>query len=189
MNILLLAGPGGVGKSTTARAIVYRMESLGRKTVVLSFAGPLYKLTAQAVRVSEERLRSGKEVPLTAEDTPIPSIVGRTPRQCLQKIGESFRQNFGGLFWVDQWLIAAKESGADIVIADDARHPEEYALGTVIELARGDVHYACDHASSMPPDPKIVWSKIDIGVAPPDVVAALIVGQLQKHEFIRGQAT
>lgn len=186
---LLLAGPGGVGKSTTAHLLVERLKPYDITAVVQSFAGPLYKLTAQAIQVSEARMRAGKEKPLTAEDTPIASIVGKTPRQCLQKIGESFRQNFGGHFWVDQWLSAARSSGADIVIADDARHQEEYAIGHVFELCRRGVSYACDHPSSMPPDPKVVLDVVDIGGYPPEVVVAMTRRLMIKHGIIRGKET
>jgi hypothetical protein len=182
-NFLLLAGPGGVGKSTTARHMAAHLDDLGLKAAVISFAGPLYRLTSQAIRVPEEWLRSHKEVPIV-EESPIGAVRGRTPRQCLQKIGESFRHNFGGSFWVDQWLLAARASGANWVIADDARHGDEYALGKVVELVRKGVDYAGDHPSAMRPSPDAVWRRCDIGDDPPAKVAYRIICWLDAAELL-----
>ncbi len=182
-NFLLLAGPSGVGKSTTARHLAAHLEDLGLKAVVLSLAGPLYHVTSQAIRVSEGWMRANKETPII-EESPILSVRGRTPRQCLEKIGESFRQNFGGTFWVDQWLLAARESGANWVIADDARHGDEFSLGNVVELVRKGVDYAGDHPSAMRPNPDAIWRRCDIGDDPPAKVAYRIIRWLDAAEML-----
>lgn len=186
-QIIQFAGPGGVGKSTTAQHLRIILGDIGIKALVASYAGPLYEVTARITGVHEGMMRANKEKPIDPSWTAVASVHGVTPRQCLQRVGESMRALFGPNIWVDRMretVAFAEKENCDWVIIDDARHDSEFALGNVVELTRSGVDYARNHASAMPPDPKFVWHRINIGKDAPVRVAHRVLVHMDMQGLI-----
>lgn len=164
--IIGLAGPGHVGKSTTAKKLVKSFNKLYPtfKTCSFAFATPIYELVQNLIHIPIDQLKDEiyKETPWTEETTPIKCLNGWTPRKLLQIIGtECFRKNINENFWVHAAISSIKNN--DIAISEDARFSNEYEnCDIVIELEREGIEYLCNHASAMPPDPKYIWKKIKL---------------------------
>lgn len=165
-KIIGLAGPGKVGKSTTANALSRELAAVDSslKIIRYAFASPIYTIasTLTGLSVSDLKNEKTKEVPWTAENAPMPCLIGWHPRKFLQIIGtECFRDNVSQNFWVEATLQYVKNF--DIAIIEDARFDNEFELcDLVIELERDGVEYAKNHPSAMPPNPKYVWEKIHL---------------------------
>jgi hypothetical protein len=164
--IVGLAGPGKVGKSTTAKLAI---ESFNKnfpklKVIRYAFASPIYDMASYLTGWTVEKLKDlkYKEVEWTVETAPIPCLVGYSPRTFLQKIGtECFRNIIHSNFWIDVTLSKVKEY--DVAIIEDARFENEFKIcDMVIELQRSGIEYAGNHASAMPPDPKYISAKVKI---------------------------
>lgn len=166
MFLIGLAGPAGVGKSTTATSLVYSLQSLNKDLKIRydAFATPLYHICSYLLGIPVETLASQdyKNLPWTEETAPLPCLVGWTPRKFIQKTGtECFRNNIHTDFWVQ--VSRKMLSNHDIVIMGDARFPNEYqACDYVIELSRNGVEYAGDHASAMKPDSKYIHMNLQL---------------------------
>lgn len=162
--IVGLAGPGKVGKSTTAKRLVnaFRERHDQLRVTNYAFAQPLYEVASLLTELPVDTLRneSYKETPWTDKTAPIPGLIDWTPRKFLQVVGtECFRNQVCSSFWVQMTL--KKISSFDIAFIEDARFPNEYELcNIVIELEREGVVYAKNHPSAMPPEEKYVWKKI-----------------------------
>lgn len=178
---LLIAGPAGVGKSTTARALQDQLRNNGLAVRVFSFATPLYEHAARIAGISSVDILRALKEKMLRDATPVRAFHEITGRQLLQKLGQGMRDLFGPEFWADQAVEAVRRWAIDqssdhcIAIFDDARHPEEFPLGHVIELAREGVTYACDHPSSMPVPPDVCWLRVDLTKLSPAAAAAYIV--------------
>jgi len=168
LSVICLAGPGGVGKSTTAKQLVKSFKKLYTNLHVdsMAFADPLYSTVSNLVGLPVDLLKSQdyKEVVWTEETAPMPALIGWTPRQLLQKVGtECFRQNIHSDFWVQSALRQAYIRNLDIVIMEDARFDNEYAMATInIELKRDGIQYACNHPSAMPPTPSLMHVTLEL---------------------------
>lgn len=162
--IVGLAGPGHVGKSTTAKNLTKSFKFLypDLKIRTFAFADPIYKMVSELTGLSNETLKNEiyKETPWTKDTTPMPCLIGWTPRKFLQIIGtECFREKVNVNFWVEAALCKLKEY--DIVISEDSRFENEYIpANIVIELEREGLEYLKNHASAMPPEQKYIWKKI-----------------------------
>jgi len=162
MYIICLAGPGGVGKSTTAKALVKSFNKLFPELKIenMAFADPIYELASNLLGIPVELLKSQeyKEVVWTKETSPMPSLIGWTPRKFLQIVGtEGFRNNVANDFWVEVTIRKAQIKNLDFVVMEDARFSNEYDKSSLtIELKRDNIQYKCNHASAMPPDPKYI---------------------------------
>lgn len=162
--IVGLAGPGHVGKSTTAKNIVKSINKLypDLKACTFAFANPIYNLINSLIDVPISTLKDEvyKETPWNEETSPMPCLVGWTPRKFAQIIGtECFRKNIDQNFWVDAAICKIKNF--DIAISEDSRFDNEYEMSNiVIELEREGIYYLKNHASAMPPNPKYIWKKI-----------------------------
>ena len=161
--VVTFAGPAKVGKSTSAKTIEKLIKIYYPEINVgcFAFADPLYEICSLLLNIPIETLMSQeyKDVPWTNESTPLPGLVGWTPRKFLQKVGtEGFRQQIYNEFWVDCAINRAK--GFDIALFGDGRFENEFIKSDyVIELSRDGVEYAMDHPSAMPPAKELVDEK------------------------------
>jgi hypothetical protein len=161
-----LAGPGRVGKSTTAKALVkmFNINHYDIKAINTAFAKPLYDVASLLTGLPIDTLKDEvyKETPWTIENSPIPTLNGWTPRKFLQIIGtECFRQNVSESFWVEATL--KQISNYDVAFVEDARFENEFTFcDMVIELERDGVEYAMNHPSAMPPPEKCVDIKFKL---------------------------
>jgi len=163
-TIIGLAGPGGVGKSTTSKAISKLLKDDGYTVTSSAFAEPLYEVTSLITGIPVEKLKSQdyKETPWTDNNAPIPCLSEWTPRKLLQIIGtECFRENINYDFWIQ--LAISRVKNYDFAIFEDARFVNEYEKCHVVyELARPGVEYKMNHPSAMPPDKKYINSIIEL---------------------------
>lgn len=160
-----LAGPANVGKSTTAKMLYDEFEKIEKNSATTyAFAEPIYEMVKNITGVPIYILKSQdyKNVEWTEKTSPLPSLVGWTPRKFLQKIGtECFRQQIFEDFWIEYAI--KNVSQFKIAIFEDARFENEFKkCDIVIELEREGVVYAMDHPSAMPPDQKYVTMKINL---------------------------
>jgi len=186
--IIGLAGPGHVGKSTTAKKILeaFNTFTISNKRTLFTkifpdvplplnpifdlkigsfaFAMPIYELVSSITgfEISQLKDETFKETPWTSENSPMPCLIDWTPRKLLQIIGtECFRNNVNKDFWIE--LSLSKIKNYDIAICEDSRFSNEYKkCDIVIELERDGIDYLMNHASAMPPDKKYVWKKIKL---------------------------
>lgn len=164
--IVGLAGPGHVGKSTTAKNLVKSFNYLhpDLKVCTFAFANPIYNLINGLLDIPVPTLKDEvyKETPWTDETSPMPCLVGWTPRKFAQIVGtECFRNNVSQKFWVEAAICKIKNF--DIAISEDSRFDNEYKMSNVvIELQREGIDYLRNHASAMPPNQEYIWKKISL---------------------------
>jgi cytidylate kinase len=178
--IVGLAGPANVGKSTTARRLKETCNALypELKVCTFAFASKLYETMELLTGIPKETLKSQeyKEVVWTLETSPMPCLVGWTPRKFAQIIGtEGIRNNVDKNFWVECAIKSVKQF--DIAISEDSRFDTEYAASNInFELCRSNISYACNHASAMPPHQKFIYEKINLheGMEYMDIVKTIV---------------
>jgi len=164
--VIGLAGPGHVGKSTTAKALVSTFNKVypDLKVTNAAFATPLYEVASLLIKIPIDVLKGEiyKETVWTKETSPMNSLVGWTPRKFLQVIGtECFRNNVNSDFWIDATFQEIKSF--DVVFMEDSRFENEYKFSDlVIELERDGIIYAKNHPSAMPPDEKYIYKKLKL---------------------------
>jgi hypothetical protein len=164
------SGPAKVGKSTTTKRVKEEIQKINPsiKVCEYAFASPLYEICSIITGVEVETLKSQsyKEVVWNEETSPIPSLIGWTPRKFLQIVGtECFRQNISQNFWVE--CARKRVENYDIALIGDARFENEFlGCNYNIELSREGITYACDHPSAMPPPKHLIHSRI---ILTPDV--------------------
>lgn len=164
--IVGLAGPGKVGKSTTAKRLVASFNTLypNLKVSNYAFAAPIYEISSLLTGLPIEKLKdeSLKELTWNKKTAPMPCLEGWTPRKFLQIIGtECFRNNVDKNFWIETAL--QKIKSFDIAFIEDARFTNEFErCNTVIELERDGVEYAMNHPSAMPPPRHFIQKKIKL---------------------------
>ena len=142
MQMIIIAGQAGVGKSTLAKLIAEEVFRIGQVPVLLSFAGPL----------KEEAKRRG----YSKEDNP------EKYREYCQEIGNARREEEPD-YWVEKFdkelqKVLARENkdikeGAKywerVIIVDDCRYVNELAYGvlynaTTLFMSYGDREFE-DH--------------------------------------------
>jgi DNA polymerase III delta prime subunit len=162
--IIGLAGPGGVGKSTTAKALSKMLNGMGIHSTNYAFAEPLYEICSLITGIPIETLKAQnfKEKFWTDQDAPIPCLNGWTPRKLLQMVGtECFRNNIHQNFWIELAISKVKEY--DIAVFEDARFTNEYEKCHIVyEVTRDGVDYLQNHASAMPPDKRYISAIINL---------------------------
>lgn len=180
--IIALAGPGCVGKSTTAKKIVEALKTKSTDpyfAINYAFANPIYEIVSYITGWPIDMLKNQnlKEKLWDDTDCPLPCLNGWTPRKLLQIIGtECFRNNVSYDFWIQ--LAIKKTEKYQYVVMEDARFENEFiASDYVIELSRDGVEYACNHASAMPPNPIYIDKKIHLY---PDIQFDEIVEEIIK---------
>ena len=151
MKIIALAGPMGVGKSTTA----YLLAAKTPGAVVMSFATPLRAMLSSLL--ISRGMSAGEVydwVHLTErKNVPCPALNGKTVRHALQTLGTEWgRDLIDPYIWADTAVQRALSGPGELVIFDDARFDTELervtaAGGTVYELHRAGIEYPAGHAS------------------------------------------
>lgn len=158
--ILGFCGPAKVGKTTTSNALVdiFKTKYPDVKIGSTSFAAPLYDIVSYITKIPVDKLQdqSYKEVPWTESTSPIPGLLGWTPRKLLQIVGtECFRSNVHNDFWIQ--LAHKNCEQYDIAIIADCRFENELnMLDCAIELHREHIDYAKNHPSAMPPKQELI---------------------------------
>jgi len=166
VKVVGLAGPAGVGKSTTTIAFVEIFKKLypALKTKNIAFADPMYNLISHFTQIPISTLKSQnyKNIKWNQKTAPMPCLNGWSPRRFLQVIGtDCFRNEIHNDFWVQLSIKQAEDN--DIIFVEDARFDNEYEMcNIVIELKRDGIQYACDHPSAMPPDKKYIDFVIEL---------------------------
>lgn len=165
--IVGFCGPAQVGKTTTAKALVKMVNErndINIKVDHYAFALPLYEACSKLVNIPVEILESApyKDTPWNEENSPLPFLVGWSPRKFLQVIGtDLIRTQIHNDFWLESAIRNVKD--LDIAFMADARFPNEFErCDYLIELSRDGIQYACNHPSAMPPDEKFVAEKVDL---------------------------
>lgn len=154
-HIIGLAGPAGVGKDTTGKALA-KILGENKPCRVDYLAKPLYAMASQlsGVPVEELQRRESKEVPFERSMfCPPKGLEQWSPRKLLQFLGQSMRAAFGGDVWVNRLLDRNRDflEMGGYVIVTDVRYENEAAIcNAVVELAREGFAYAGDHPSAMP---------------------------------------
>ncbi|MBJ3776414.1 P-loop NTPase family protein [Acuticoccus mangrovi] len=169
-----LAGPGGVGKSTTARALAASMPF-----VVVPISTPIKAMMQalyEAFGVDGETIRRKLDGDL--KRVPCAVLGGRTPTYAMQTLGTEWGRN---LIATDLWVRWWRREAADCVAAglvpvnDSVRFAEEadavHELGGVVVGLAGRGDLAADHASEhgVPAD-----ATVTVAGAPADVAAAVL---------------
>ncbi len=153
--VIGLAGPDGVGKSTTAIHIARRVSVLHKDWVgyTESFALPLYEALSTMFRVSIDHIRAHKNDIFTESTAPVPCMRGFTWRFMLRQLGSGFGRN---LVHPDLWPQIAMSrvktwaGKTNLITFDDLRfEPESVHCAVIFELMREGVEYAKDHDSSV----------------------------------------
>lgn len=143
-KILALAGPKGVGKTTTAR-ILKHSSPIFSAAAIKSFAGPL-KDMLQTILPPEAFTAEGKE-------DAVYGLCGRTPRYLMQTLGTEWgRKIVGEQVWLETMRRQIASSPAKVIIIDDLRFDNEAAFvqdlgGVVMEVTRPGFNYTNLHSS------------------------------------------
>ncbi len=176
-----LAGPKKVGKSTTSLHLDAALRRLKLTPLRSAFASPLYRAVSEITGIDEDILRDQqvKDTPLTAEQTSNPCLIGRTPREILEWLGQGIRDFLGLDHWVHRAFAKKATLPGTILVFEDARHGPEYEVcDLVFELRRDGLEYPGNHPSAMPPNPDDVDHVIDMNGATPEHVADLICARV-----------
>lgn len=165
--VLGLTGPGGVGKSTVARALLktsvgcqmpseFVIAAASLPPLILHIGGPIKAMLAAFYAdagVSAALIQSKLDGDL--KRTPCHYLGGKTPTHAMQTLGTEWgRQAITPTLWLDQWSSKATAAFAEgrMVINDSVRFENEAAAirnlgGVVVKLTgrRGDLE--ATHAS------------------------------------------
>lgn len=165
-----MTGPKGVGKSTLA-AMMSENEAIPNPIEILSFATPLKRMAA-SILPPEAFTPEGKEDPKFG-------ICGKTPRHILQTLGTDWgRMMVGSNIWVEAMRNRILASDAPVVIIDDLRFENEWALvkelgGIVIRLERKGIAYTGEHASEQPIPPHMIDCVLDLDRVHPNHLSTI----------------
>jgi len=170
--VITLAGPDGVGKSTTALEIVRAGNKTRATFTSLAIAEPIYKAVSVITNVPviylhEYNHRTFLEI---AKDRSLPvpaTFFPRTVRDVLRAFGsDAVRRTFGDDVWLDHVKARISSCRVDVVVIEDARTPVEWAFGKMILLSRHGVTYSKAHETDCPPPSEMVWASYDLSASP-----------------------
>ena len=175
MKIIGLTGPKGSGKSHIAKQLTKD------RGVILSFAGPIKAMLAQAnILPPEAFLPEHKENPALGR-------CGKTPRYLMQTLGTEWgRQIIGEDIWVETVVsqihcLRNSEEPPKIVVIDDLRFGNEAKAivnlgGSVHRVIRPGFDYTHEHASEQPVPEQFLSGEIlnDQQPLPPTKIAHLL---------------
>lgn len=148
MNLIGLAGPEGVGKSTLAEAFI---QSYGG--VRLSFATPLKKMLDKFSSCLGDELDEAFLDPRNKEVV-LPSL-GFSYRQAAQRLGTEWGRALSPNIWTNIFINEANRLSRSHkwIVCDDVRFPNEVETihnlgGVVLGLSRTGKNYSNLHPSS-----------------------------------------
>lgn len=123
--IIAFLARAGSGKSTAAAFVEKHWGPVER----VSFAGPLKEMAKELYGFSDDQVYGSlKETPdarLDQINGPHPFSEAVTPRQMLQRLGNTARNIIGPRVWVDAALNTISESPHRIAVIDDCRYINE----------------------------------------------------------------
>lgn len=169
VKIIALCGPKGVGKSTIAKSLATKLQSLGQDAVIKSFADPIRKI-ARAAGFGEKWITDPK---LKEQPHPVLGVSARRFMQGLSFVRDvksdfyikALEREIGAMSGLEQYLY---------VIIDDCRFDNEgmwvnainetnNVSGGCFELYREGAEYTLEHESETPINRSLVESKIYCG--------------------------
>lgn len=169
-NIIALAGPNAIGKSTTARVIV---EQRPRHTVIDSFAWPIHETLA---RMGFGAWRGRRADPAL--------FGGKSYRDMCIILGRTQRELLGQHIYTDRMretIERCRRNGSNdwLIVIDDLRQPSEAQMvhaqgGVVIELQRDGVVYTDGELDQRLPPTLIDASVPMLGDGPEDVARHIL---------------
>lgn len=128
MLLIGLSAKMACGKTTTAKFLQENIRKRGKTCEILPFAQPLKEECSELYRFPLEWTKTGKDKTVNVPDwAPYsPNWSGQpTVREILQYYGtEVCRAKEPGI-WVRKFLEKAEQLGADVIICDDVRFPDE----------------------------------------------------------------
>jgi len=124
--VISLAGFQGAGKSTTATAIADMLAEAGYTCETIAFAAEMRNLGVAFLQRFGVRYANARALmsPTAAKNIAIPELGGMTQRDFLRSLGE-WGRDIRPDFWVELWKASVDTSGADVVLVDDVRYPNE----------------------------------------------------------------
>jgi hypothetical protein len=154
-RIIGLCGAIGAGKSTVAKLLV---SQHGR--TLLPLAGPLKTMLMSLGLTYDQVYGSQKSVPSDL-------LCGKTPREAMQTLGTEWgRNHVGHELWTKAWLAQVSARPNDLIVVDDVRFANEFAMirdlgGVIVDVWRDVGPTDLSHASerdrlSISPDCVIV---------------------------------
>lgn len=170
-----LNGPSGVGKDTTAKALVAELNNLGIASSIGHISDPYYAVVSVITGKSMEWLhdRKNKDTVWTSFTAPQAAFIGKTPREVLQFIGKTLRVQYGHQFSIEKLKAKAVKEKSIIdsvggykhlvVLVPDVRYPDEPAqFDMTIGLARAGCEFARDHEAECPLLPEMIDRTFDL---------------------------
>lgn len=118
----------GAGKTTAAEYIAYGdtpWNHRGDMPALMSFADPLRSM---ATALFSSVGLSFSDVECWDKNVRVPVLVNLTPRDILIWLGQSGRERMGKCIWSRIMRHNIWTTGAEVVVIDDLRFPEEYRM-------------------------------------------------------------
>jgi hypothetical protein len=139
-----LAGPGGVGKTTTARA----MEKLDPRVKLVSISDPLKEMLRALYRSTTDLPAAEVERRLNGDlkRSPCGYLAGKTPTEAMQTLGTEWgRDAIHAEFWLQAWQRSAVRFA--LPVNDSIRFANEAAAVDVVVRLVGRGNLTSSHIS------------------------------------------
>jgi len=171
IKVVALLARAGAGKSTAAQHLVDQ-----HNFVIVSFAGPLKRMARDIWELSDDQLFGSQEHKETVDPR-----WNRTPRDCMQRLGQAARTHVDEKVWIDALLGEIWRHhnyyGRDKFVIDDCRYTNEAEAISTSPMIHGRVvRIDClmrdtKEAESTHP------SEAEVALVPPSNIAAIVVNE------------
>lgn len=176
-----LAGRGGVGKTTTARALEALDFRISVRPIGRPLKGMLEAFYMEATPLSTEEI--DRRIYGDLKRVPCEYLLGKTPTEAMQALGTEWgRERMGEDLWLNAWRRNAVELIEDglVPVNDSVRFANEAQaiqdLGGFVVRLVGRCNLNSTHASECSDFP--VDHTIDVN-APPDEIAARVMAYVR----------